>query len=91
MTPSWSIRKQLRTGVSTRPSSVCETPNARTASPVQSVNSGKVRPCEFAQRSWEYGLSRDTPKTENPSSANSVLLSRRSRSSLRQVDVQSYR
>ena len=31
-----STRKQVRTGVSTRPSSVCATPKARTASPDQS-------------------------------------------------------
>jgi hypothetical protein len=39
----------------------------------------------------EYGLSRETAKMRTPASANSSLLSRRSRSWLRQVPVQSYR
>src|SRR6185312_10361708 len=40
MTPSPSTRKQLRTGVSSRPSRVWLTPNARTAAAVQSESSG---------------------------------------------------
>jgi len=42
ITPAASTRKQLRTGTSVRLSTVCATPNARTASPDQSLSSGKV-------------------------------------------------
>ena len=89
--PAPSIRKQLRTGTSSRLSRVCATPNARTASPFQSLSSGKFSDSLGRVRVVRVGAVAGDAEDPHAGSANSSLLSRRSRSSDRQVPVQSNR
>ena len=77
----------------TRPSSrgTRARPESRVASAFQSEMSGTSRSSACVQATSVYGESRETLKVWTPASSNSALLSRRSSTSLVQVDVQANR
>src|SRR5581483_8856381 len=89
--PSEPTRKTERAETSRRPRKSKATPKPRVASPLKSESRGKSRSRAWVHATCVHGWSREMAYGCAPAARNSSLLSRRSSSSLVQVEDQSKR